>query len=251
VQSLVTTAIELPNGISRNGLSLYFHRINPGTNEDLYVVHRPSPESDWGVPVKLPDGINTNANDRTAFVSADGHWLYFASDRSDGMGGFDLYVSWRTHVHDDGDWKPPVNLAGVNSPGFDAGPTLFGDKESGMTQLYFTSNPVPGGQPARADIYMSALSPVGFEPPTPVIELNSEGNDTRPYLRRDGCEIFFTSNRLGPLTIFVSERSSTTQPWSSPVPAISPADLGDPSVILSGNLDDIYVSHREKVKGKK
>ena len=270
VPGLNTAAAEYPNSISRDGLSLYFQRINPGTGEDLYVVHRPDSEADWGVPVKLPDGINTSANERAAFISSDGHWLYFASTRPNGMGGSDLYVSWRAHVHDDGDWQPPVNLSAANSPGFDSGPALFEDEESGTTQLYFTSAPYPGGLQAQADIYMSTLGPDGFGPPSPVIELNSPAQDGRPYLRRDGREIFIQSNRFGSLYVYVSTRSSTDQPWSPPVVAISPADLGDPSVDLVAtpvlswdattlfvgvgrtgiDLGNIFVSSRKKVRGK-
>lgn len=82
---LNTAVAEAPNGISRDGLSLYFQRANAGTNEDLYVVHRPDLESPWGVPIKLPDTINSVSNERAAFVSSDGHWLYFASDRGGGL----------------------------------------------------------------------------------------------------------------------------------------------------------------------
>jgi WD40-like Beta Propeller Repeat len=81
VSGLNTSLPEYPNGISRDGLSLYFQRANPVTGEDLYVAHRPDHEADWRVPVQLPDTINTSYNERAAFVSADGHWLYFASDR--------------------------------------------------------------------------------------------------------------------------------------------------------------------------
>ena len=267
--ALNTTGNELPNSISRDGLSLYFHRTNAGTLEDLYVAHRPDTETPWGMPVKLPDGINSIYNDRTAFPSPDGHWFFFASNRPGGLGGFDLYVSWRKNVHDDEGWGTPVNLTTINSPGFDAGPTLFED-ESGMMQLYFTSTPVVGGQPTIADIYMSVLGSNGFEPATKVIELSGPASDARPYLRKDGREIFFQSNRSGTLSVWTSTRGSTAEPWAPPTLALSPEDLGDPTVILvttpalswdartlfvgvgraSGNFDDIYVTDREKLRGR-
>lgn len=251
---------------SRNGLSLYFQRNNGATStrEDLYVVHRPDLESDWGVPVKLPDTINSAFNDRAAFVSYDGHWLFFASDRPGGVGSTDLYVSWRTHVHNDGDWQPAVNLSAVKSVGFESGPTLFEDEESQTTQLYFNSAPFPGGTQAVADIYMSTLGPDGFGPPTPVVELSSPGQEGRPYLRRDGREIYMQSNRSGVLAIWVATRSPTAECWSEPVLAIGSEDMQDPAVtaittpVLSwdnrtlfvgvGPAGNILVSSREKVK---
>lgn len=270
VPELNTSSAEYPNGISRNGLSLYFQRANPGTGEDLYVVHRPDLEAPWGTPIKLPDTINSSANERAAFVSADGHWLYFASDRPGGIGSNDLYRSWRRHAHDDDAWEPAANLLAVNSAGFESGPTLLEGDKSGTKQLYFNSAPFPGGTQAQADIYVSTLGPGGFGPPLPVVELNSPVQEGRPYIRHDGLEIYFQSNRSGPLVIWVSTRSSTAELWMPPVLAISAADLGDPTVVsvttpvLSRDrttlfvgtvrpgidMGDIYVSTRERVRGK-
>ncbi len=39
-------------------------------------------------------------------ISADGRYLYFASERPEGFGGRDLYVSEMVN----GDWGPAVNL---------------------------------------------------------------------------------------------------------------------------------------------
>ena len=254
VEGVNTDAAEYPNGISRDGLSLYFQRRTVGTvtGEDLYVAHRPDLESAWGEPVKLPATINSDFNERAAFISADGRVLYFASDRTGGMGGMDLSVSWRKHVHDDGNWQPAMNLRAVNSVGFDSGPTLFEDKRSGTTQLYFNSTPVEGGLQPRADIYVSTLGPSGFGPPSPVIELNSDVQEGRPYLRRDGLEIFFQSNRIATLplttsTIWSSTRSSTDQLWSAPKLAVSPADLSPLEVdhvttpVLSRDFKTLFV----------
>jgi hypothetical protein len=235
-------------------------------DSDLYVVHRPNLEADWGEPVKLPDGINTDADERTAFVSADGLSLYFTSDRAEGVGSLDLYVSRRTNVDDDSAWQPPENLSAVNSPGFDAGPTLFED-ESGVTHLYFACAPEPGGTQEVTDIYVSTLGPGGFEPPLRVAELSSPGSDRRPSVRHDGLEIYFVSDRSGVTTIYRSVRSSTTEPWLPPVAVFDPADLGHPrpveieSPVLSWDgttlflgvyrdyrtNHDIYVAHRRKV----
>ena len=61
----------------------------------------------------------------------DGNTLYFASDRPDGFGGFDIYMSRKTGVS----WTPPQNLGSVvNSKGNEITP--FHDGNS----LYFSSD---------------------------------------------------------------------------------------------------------------
>lgn len=64
-------------------------------------------------------------------ISPDGNTLYFASDRPDGFGGFDIYVSYRMG----NTWSAPENLGPVvNSPGDEISPFHDGD------YLYFSSN---------------------------------------------------------------------------------------------------------------
>lgn len=63
--------------------------------------------------------------------SPDGNALYFASDRPDGFGGFDIYVAYKS-----GDsWSAPQNLGPVvNSPGDEISPYFDG------SMLYFSSD---------------------------------------------------------------------------------------------------------------
>ncbi|MCU0252429.1 MAG: hypothetical protein MUE61_19735 [Vicinamibacterales bacterium] len=253
---------EFPNSISRDGLSLYFQRADAAGDENLYVAHRADLESPWAVPVKLPDGVNSGANDRGAFVSADGHWLFFSSSRTGGLGDNDLYLSWRRHVHDDAAWELPVNILELNTPGFDSGPALTED-ESGRRQLYFVSN--PSGTQAFADIYVSTLNDDGtFGPAVAVTELNSPLSEGCPRLRKDGREIFFQSNRDGNgMDIFVSRRASRDDPWSPPE-SVSELNtpLNDTTPILAWNAREmfigafrpdaggIWVTYRERRRGR-
>ncbi len=273
-----TAALEFANAISKDGLSFYFQRgdaasTDPAAREDIWVVQRPSRDEDWGEPRRLSDNVNSGANERAAFVSPDGHRLYFASDRPGGRGGLDLMVSWRPHVHEDfGElgWQPARNLddlgSAVNTPGFESGPAIFRDDEAGTVQLYFVSNPT-GGQ-ASADVYRSFQNDDGsFGTPMPVTELNSPSSEGRPYLRHDGLEIYFQSNRptgKGGFDIWVSTRTATDQPWSAPesVPVVNTA-ANDLTPVLSwdgrtlfiasnrtGSGGEVFFSTREKVHGE-
>lgn len=269
------TYSELGPSISHDGLRLYFFRV-PGV---IYVSHRPDRRSDWGVPVALPYPINTVGNNTTPFESIDGHWLYFASNRLGGVGGPDLWVSYRRFIHDDAAWQEPVNLTAVNSVGFEGGPMLYEDQDNGITQLYFAASPYPGGTQAYSDVYVSNLGPNGFEVPFPVVEINSAAHDGKPWVRRDGLELFFESYRQGypplPFTygsIYSSTRSSIDEPWSPPTVVIGTAASGDPgdywfttpslsrdgltlfvAANQAGTTDrgDIFVAHRSRLTGKR
>lgn len=265
-----TSEFEFANAISKDGLSFYFQRGSAAVSgENIWVTHRASVDDAWQPPEQLSSNVNSSFNDRAAYVSQDGHWLYFASDRPGGRGGFDLMVSWRAHVRDESAWGPAVNVddlgAPLNTAGFDSGPTLFEDETTGTTQMYFVSNPV-GGQ-AAADIYRTTRNPDdSFGPPTLVTELSTTANEGRPYLRHDGLEIFFNSNRPGTLglaDIWVSTRRSTTDPWSPPeivavvsttAVEITPVISWDGATLFfasdrAGNPGDIFYSTRAKVRG--
>lgn len=73
----------------------------------------------WSDAQPLP--FNSSADEFDPFFSADGRWLYFASNRPGGQGGSDLY---RVAI-DHGGWGAPQNLGpGVNSAGDESAPTL-------------------------------------------------------------------------------------------------------------------------------
>jgi hypothetical protein len=194
-----------------------------------------------------------------------------------GFGGIDLWAAHRHDKNDDFGWETPINLGStINSLQNDDGPTYFED-ENGTVSLYFTSLQRPGGL-GDWDIYVSHATSddhLSFGPVTLVNELSSPRRDTRTSIRRDGLETFITSNRVGSvpdatgapsLDIWVSTRSSTADPWSTPVnlgaPINTPANDGAPSLSFDGTtlyfdstrsggfgMRDLYVSKRAKVHG--
>ena len=212
--------------ISKNGLSLYFGSNRPGPfgGEDLWVSRRASRDAPWGEPVNLGSSVNTGANERSPGLSRDGHLLFFATNRTGGTGGIDIWVSWRAHTHDDLGWQPAVNLGtGVNSPGGDFGPSYFESDDIGVPMLFFASSRVGGL--GGVDIYRSDLLLDGtFGPAASIPELNTSQNDFRPTIRPDGLELIFDSNRpsppdvpgLGLRDLWVSTRTSVLAPWSMP-----------------------------------
>jgi outer membrane protein OmpA-like peptidoglycan-associated protein/tetratricopeptide (TPR) repeat protein len=59
-------------------------------DEDLFVARR-QPDGTWSAPQNLGYPINTIHREGTLFIAADGTTAYYASDRSDGKGGLDIY----------------------------------------------------------------------------------------------------------------------------------------------------------------
>ena len=208
--------------VSKNGRSLYFHSNRPsgvGT-ADIWASPRNSVEEPWGPPINLGPVINTTAGEIQPALSRDGHWLFFTSNRPGGFGSFDIWVSYREHVHDDFDWQPPVNAGPiVNSPNFDGGPFFFDNDDVGVPQLFFARNSTPVA-PSNAHIFVSNLLPDGtFGPAALVSELNSTASDRAISVRFDGHEVFLHSSRsggLGASDLWTATRKSVLDPWSAP-----------------------------------
>lgn len=205
---------------SKDGVSLFYMAWDPSRDgwQDLYVSKRSSVNDPWGPPQLLPN-VNTIYAESCPALSPDEHRLYFASDRPDGYGSLDLYVSRRQDRRDDFGWEPPVNLGPVvNSLFVDGTPELFEDK-TGTVLMYFNSDR-PGGLGCW-DTYASRMRHDDtFGPPELVSELNSPFCDFGPAVRRDGLEVIFSSDRpggLGYFDLWTSTRKSTKDPWSAPV----------------------------------
>ena len=113
------------------------------------------------------------------------------------------------------------------------------------------------------DIYFS----IDFGPAQIDAVLSNAFNDVRPFVSKDGLEVFFDSNRPGTLglqDIWTARRENTSEAWSTPThldaPINSPAMEARPtlsrdgSILLFGSsraggdgLSDIYVTTREKL----
>ena len=266
--------------ISKDGLSLYLTSGRPGgvngvnalQAEEIWVSQRASRDADWGPPVNLGPAINSVAsNTGSPTFTPDGHRMYIHSNRPGFCGLADLYVARRHDKRDDFGWAPAENIGCVvNGPANDNGPTYFEDEITGITTLYFTSTRLGG--PGDFDIYSSTRvgDDAEFGPAVLVPELSATGRDTRTAIRRDGLEIFLSSDGsgrvggIGSQDIWVSTRASTLDAWSTPVnlgaTVNSTAFDGAPALSFDGatlyffseraggiGKRDLYVTTRQRV----
>jgi hypothetical protein len=237
--------------ISKNGLSLYFHSNRPGGlglpgtpgENDIWVSQRSSEDDPWGTPVNLGSPVNSSRVESRPELSHDGHWLFFSSNRIGGnLPGLDLWASYRAHVHDDFAWGPPVHLgSGVNTGADEISASYFENDETGVPQLFFSSN--RSGGLGAFDIYVSEQLPDGtWGAAALVTELSSGVNDLKAAVRFDGRETIITRGvPPGGFDLWVSTRGAVSDPWSAPslVDAISSAN-SDEAPSLSGDGKTLF-----------
>ncbi|MBN2128877.1 MAG: PD40 domain-containing protein [Sedimentisphaerales bacterium] len=202
--SVNTSASEGYPSISADGLTLFFSEmfastiarpLRPGGmgGQDLWMVTRPSAESEWGTPTNLGSVVNSTADERSPCISSDGLSLYLASNRPGGSGTLDLWVSTRPDT--DSPWTAPVNLGpAINSGDDDADPSLSAD---GLT-LFFASWGRPGGSGSH-DLYVATRNSV-MDTWRSAVNLGPSVNSSSG----DGCPCFWAG---GPTLFFISYRS--------------------------------------------
>jgi outer membrane protein OmpA-like peptidoglycan-associated protein len=102
--------------LSSDGNTLFFaaNDTDGWGGYDLCAMQRnPRKESGWEEPVILGRNVNSSGNE--VFPTIDADTLYFSSDGLPGMGGLDLFKSYRT----DRGWTPPFNLKAPVNSGYD------------------------------------------------------------------------------------------------------------------------------------
>jgi WD40-like Beta Propeller Repeat len=229
--------------LTADGLTVYFTSDRPGGlgGDDLWVSRRESTDAPWGEPENLAI-LNSPFNDSLSVLSTSGNIMYFHSDRPGGCGAGDL---WMSRAKPGGDaWTAPVNMGCVVNTGFtEIAPAFYANDDLGLSTIYFGSNR-PGGI-GDFDIYQTTtdedLESAVWSPGVLVPELSSPARDTRTFVRRDGREVFITSNRtggVGGLDIWVATRADSSALWSTPVnpgpPLNSAADDGSPALSRDG-----------------
>lgn len=95
------------------GTNIYFTEKNPATEK-------------WKEPIHVNE-INSNFDDKMPSISPDGKTIVFSSNRPGGVGGFDLWISYRSAT---GKWSEPVNLGPkINTKGNEYMPSWHFDNE--------------------------------------------------------------------------------------------------------------------------
>ena len=131
-----TPAWEFGPHVMPGGCVMLFGSDRPGGvgGHDHWITRRTAASDPWGPPVNLGPTINSSADDRCAFLAADG-CVYFHSDRQGPPESFDIWkapVRPVVDLNDDGtvdgaDVCTMVDNWGTDDARCDIGPTPFGD----------------------------------------------------------------------------------------------------------------------------
>jgi tetratricopeptide (TPR) repeat protein len=179
------------NGSFTSDSNRYYYSNCPERDQcAIYEIKKENGQ--WGVPKKMPSPINETGSSSTqpmAATSGDDEYLFFASDRSNGKGGLDIwYVELKKG-------EPTTRLRNmgtrINSKGDEITPWF----DSSDTTLYFSSNRQLGF--GGFDIYKSKGLPGKLNlVENAGTDLNSPADDYYfAFLAKDSLG-YFASNRV-------------------------------------------------------
>jgi hypothetical protein len=172
------------SGLSSDGKTLF---LSQDDNFNSDILASTFNGTKWSKAIKLNSNINTRYWETMGFVSEDGSYLYFSSDRPGGSGGLDIYVSRK----EKGDWGPAVNLGNeINTALNENRPAVTGNGKI----LFFVSQDHTGM--GGYDIFRSEKLPSGIwgRPENLGYPLNSPDDD-----------IFFTpaeNGKMGYISVY-------------------------------------------------
>lgn len=188
IRSINTKGNESAIAISPNGQTLFIFLSDSTNPGDILMSNLIGHE--FEKPVPLNNNINTKDNwEGSCSISADGRYLYFASDRSGGYGGRDIWISEKIN----GDWGPAKNLGPtVNTKYDDDAPFIHPD---GIT-LFFSSkgHMSIGGY----DIMFTIKKDNEWTTPKSMgLPLNTTEDDRYYVINSKGDRGYFSSDRSG------------------------------------------------------
>lgn len=100
--------------LTPDGKGIFIYKNNQKSAGDIFFTEKTG-EFTWSDPIKLDRPINTSYFESSVSITADGKTMYFISERPNGFGLGDVYVS--NKISDD-KWGNPKNVGKViNTPG--------------------------------------------------------------------------------------------------------------------------------------
>jgi hypothetical protein len=183
--------------LSADGKTLYFVSDRPGGlgGRDIYRSIK-LPNNEWSKAFNVGAPINSEHDEESPFFHPDGKTLYFSSNGSMSMGGFDIFF---TKNKEDGTWTTPLNIGyPLNTVGDDV---YFSTTIDGKKGYYSSAH--EGGL-GEKDIYTIKLDTTIIEPISILTGYIAKGSEAQipagiiiwvTDLTEDGDPIKYKPNR--------------------------------------------------------
>lgn len=221
--------------ISPDGKTLYFAR---GRDRDVKTYFSEKIAGGWSQPIPLD--INLESFPTGAPHTQDGKILYFASIRPGVLGLGDIYVSRKAN----GKWKEVINLGKpINTKDMESEPFISLNNR----ELYFTSTR-KGGK-GNADIWMAKKAKKEWSEPVNLgSPVNSEFEETQPFVTQDGEELYFVAvNRKGVPGPAIFRSVKQGEKWGE-VQVVISGFVGEPT--LTADQKTLFFVHLIRKNGK-
>jgi len=184
---------ERPGGIGDITVPMNY-RYADGThgNMDLWACIKT--DTGWSEPINLGPDINTPFAERSLFLHPDGRTLYFSSNGHPGLGGLDVYKSYRIHEDSWTEWTIPQNLGrSINTLDDDFSYKISVNGDT----AYYAAQDAPGGL-GQWDVYRVIL-PKNVRP-QPIASISGKvisKNDGKPIPATIMWEDLSTGKTIG------------------------------------------------------
>ena len=175
--------------VSADGRTLVFTACNRQDGYgscDLYITKKQG--KDWSAPVNLGEPVNSRDWESQPSLTADGHSLYFSSERRGGFGKKDIWVS---HLNEKGKWSEPKNLGpAINTPEDDTAPFIHANGKT----LFYASNGLPGM--GGFDIFLSQRVDTTWSEPRNIgYPINTVSDQVGLYIASDGKSAYYSDDQ--------------------------------------------------------
>ena len=232
ISSLINTnGNDAPLYLSHDGQKLYIFRNEGLGSGDIFISYLKGTE--WSNPEKMKE-INTNYWEGSVCFSPDEKFVYFASERPNGLGGRDIWFAQRMP---DGNYGNIKNLGQtINTPFDEDAPFITADGKV----MFFSS--IGHNSTGGYDIFRSDFKNGKWGTPYNIGKpVNTNQDDKYYWVSADGQRGYYSSERKGGYGL-------------QDIYLVEPSIFGKPSalVVLSGIVyfDDKPVEAEIKIKSK-
>ena len=175
--------------ITADGKTLYFTACSRNDSYGRCDIYQSDFVNEkWTNPVNLGPNVNTESWESQPAISSDGRQLFFVSNRPGGLGGKDIWVSYKNA---NGVWMEAKNIGDkINTSKDDISPFLHWDNQT----LYFASKGFIGM--GGFDVFVSRLNGSGDwgEAKNIGYPINSPSDENSLIVAKDGRTAYFASS---------------------------------------------------------